>query len=396
MSTSVLVVGASIAGVGVANELRKSGFAGNITLADSQPYPPYDRPPLSKSYLLGSDEAPVSVSLHEDGHYVTQGIDLVLRARAMRLDPAAKTVAFEDGRQLTADVIVIATGARARQFPVERCDAPVWTIRDLDDAVALRRAMAGKARLAVVGGGFIGAEVASSMRSVGVAVDIYEMAPLPFERILGATVATRLLDLHLRAGVVVHCDANVARIGSNPDGSRFIELADGTRNPADVVVCGLGSLPNTEWLEGSGVTIDNGVICNEVGKTGFADIFAAGDVARWSDGAGRPGHRHEHWTSAREQGRIVAQTIANSEAEKWHEHVPYFWSDLHGKRFQVLGDLAGADCVSFVHEDAERDAFVAEYRRAEALVGVAGYNAGAKTMRYLTELKKQLTDKQDS
>jgi NADPH-dependent 2,4-dienoyl-CoA reductase/sulfur reductase-like enzyme len=384
---SVLIVGASVAGVGAANELRRCGFAGRIDLVDSQRHRPYDRPPLSKAALQGGVEIP-DLQFHDQDHYILTNIDLNLGSAALKLDPGARAVDLASGERLTADCIIIATGARARPFPVERAAGPVHLLRDLDDAVRLRAALQRGKRLVVIGGGFIGAEVASSARSLGLDVVLIEAARLPFERILGGEIAARLADLHVRSGVELLCGAAVDSIEAIGECQRVV-LADGRSVDADIVVAGLGSLPNVEWLADSRLQLSNGIVCDTQGRTGVAGIFAAGDAAAWLDPFTGMHERHEHWTAAREQARVVAQAITGEIMTPWREFVPYFWSDLHGVRLQMLGFAHGADDIQIVHDDQKKCAFIAEYRCSGELTGVVGCNAGAKTMRYGSKLARE-------
>lgn len=382
--TRVVIIGASVAGVGVANELRRCGHAGEIILADGQGHLPYDRPPLSKAVLLG-EAADAGLPFHDAAHYARLGIELVLGRPAVGMDAAARAVLLADGTRLKGDAVVIACGARARKFPAGLVEGPVWTIRDLTDAQGFRRHLRPGARLAVVGGGFVGAEVASSARKLGLEVTIFEAAPAPFLRILGPAVAAELAALHQEAGVAIRCGVTVERI-SQSGAAQHLHLSDGSVVGADLVVAGLGCLPNVEWLEGSGVPTRNGVVCDALGRTGHPGIFAAGDAAAWFSPLSGRHERHEHWTAAREQARIVASVIAGTEAAAWAAFVPYFWSDLHGRRVQVLGDTAAIEDISLVYRDEARGAFLAEYRHQGRLVGVVGCNAGARTMRYLAQL----------
>lgn len=394
MADSVLIVGASVAGVGAANELRRCGCSGPITLVDSQTHLPYDRPPLSKA-ALQAEPALRDLQFHDAEHYAKLNIELRLGAAAQRLDPDARAVFLESGERLSAGRIIIATGARARPFPAERCVGSVHVLRDLDDAMRLRARLQPGKRLAVIGGGFIGAEVASSARALGLDVVVIEVAAIPFERTLGREVATRLNALHAMAGVELLCGVAVDRIESRERGE-LILLADGRRIEADVVVAGLGSIPNVEWLASSGIELSNGVVCDAKGSTGMPGIFAAGDAAAWLDPLSGLHERHEHWTAAREQARIVAQSIAGDAVNQWSDFVPYFWSDIHGVRLQMLGSAPGACQVRIVHEDAAKSAFVAEYHAAGELKGVVGCNAGARTMRYGSQLVRGPASKAQS
>ncbi len=384
MTDSVLIVGASVAGIGAANELRRCGFSGQITLVDAQHHLPYDRPPLSKAFLLEQPASP-SLQFHDRDHYVQAGIDLVLGKAVTELDADRRTVRLESGEQLAADRIILATGARARPFPANRCSAPIHLLRDLADASALRAALRRGNRLAVIGGGFIGAEVASSASALGLEVVIVEAASLPFARVFGEDIAGRIAALHALAGVELVCGATVDYV-EDADGRRRLLLANGRRIEADVVVAGLGALPNVEWLALSGLRLADGIVADEQGRTNAPGIFAAGDVAAWLNPLTGSCERHEHWTAAREQSRIVAQAIAGGGSTFWAEFVPYFWSDLHGVRLQLLGSAQGADEVRLVHEDPARRGFVAEYHRDGVLIGVVGCNAAAKTMRYMPQL----------
>jgi 3-phenylpropionate/trans-cinnamate dioxygenase ferredoxin reductase component len=386
MPDSVLIVGASVAGVGAASELRRCGFSGRIMLVDAALHLPYDRPPLSKA-VLQSAPALSEIHFHDSEYYAKAGIDLVLGKIACELDLDARSVLFSSGERLAADCIIIATGARARPFPVDRSMAPVQLLRDLDDANRLRAQLQRGKRLAVIGGGFIGAEVASSARSLGLDVVVVEAAKLPFERALGNEIAARVANLHYSAGVELICGVAVDRI-EGVDSRRRLVLADGRRIEADIVVAGLGSLPNVEWLASTGLTLAKGVVCDHEGRTNARGIFAAGDVAVWLNPLTGSHERHEHWTAAREQSRIVAQIIAEAATTSWSAFVPYFWSDLHGVRLQLLGTAQGADQTRIVHEDPDRRAFVAEYHKSGELIGVAGCNAGAKTMRYMSQLAR--------
>lgn len=385
MVDSVLIVGASVAGVGALSELRRCGFSGRIALVDGQPHLPYDRPPLSKAVLKDEMEW-AALQFHDRDHYNRINVDLHLGSAAVALIPDDRTVVLDSGERMAADHIIITTGARARPFPADRCTGHVHLLRDIEDANGLRSRLRRGKRLVVVGGGFIGAEVASSASQLGLDVVVIEAAALPLERILGGEIAARVARLHTQAGVALISGVAVEHIEYANDERTAVILSDGRRLEADVVVAGLGSSPNVEWIANSGLKLSNGVICDETGQTDLPGIFAAGDVAAWLDPLTGFHHRHEHWTAAREQARIVAQTIAGDVTSVWRDFVPYFWSDLYGVRLQMLGSADSASDVRIVHEDHGKRAFVAEYHRAGELVGVVGCNAGARTMRYASRL----------
>ena len=380
---TVLIVGASVAGLGTANELRRCGFAGRILLSDAQDHLPYDRPPLSKSFL--HPETSWS-AFHEAAYYQDQGIELLLGASAASLDVSAGRVFFEGGKAVKADAIVVATGARARRLPASITSPGVQVVRDLNDAVRLRGEMRPGRSLAMIGGGFIGAEVASTARKLGLDVTIVDTLALPLSNVLGEAVARRIAELHASTGVHLRLGAAVRLISSN-HGRYRVDLADGQALEVDIVVVGLGSLPNVEWLADSGIVVSDGVVCDDHGRTGLPGVFAAGDVAAWYDPATRKPVRHEHWTAAREQGRIVAQSIAGTDGALWTDFVSYFWSDIHGRRIQLLGSTTEADQVEFAFDNPVTGAFVAEFSKQGKLIGVAGCNAAAKVMRYSERLK---------
>lgn len=379
MSNQVIIIGASIAGVGAATELRECGYQGGITLIDTQSHLPYDRPALSKAFLTGEVEYE-TVRFHDEAEYRKLGINLRLGTAVTRVDGQSRTVVLDNGESLTASHLIIATGARARPFP----DAPagVLTIRELGDALSLKDALVTARHIAVIGGGFIGAEVASSARKLGLAATIYEADALPFIRILGHDVAQRLAELHQDAGVTLKTGVRVKGV-SKTHGEPFqVSLSDGATDAADIVVAGLGALPNAEFLAGSGIDVADGILCDNFGRTSCPNVYAAGDVANWAGSQGVRGKRDEHWTSAREHARIVAHHIADHAYARWDEYVPYFWSDMHGKRIQALGCPQHADDCRFVHDDPEKGSFLVEYRRKGVLVGVAGCNAAVKVMKY--------------
>lgn len=380
----VLILGASVAGVGAATELRRCGFDGRIVLVDGQPHAPYDRPPLSKAILTG-EVTPDAIGLGSLQALGEQKIELRLGVPVAGFDASARRVTLANGDILSADFIVIATGARARGLPAACSCEGVITVRDLDDGLRLKQAMAGAQHVAVIGGGFIGAEVASSARQLGKEATVVECESLPFLRVLGPQVAQRLVHLHVAAGVNVKTGVRVEQVSR--EGDRFmLRLSDGSVHTADVVVAGLGAMPNIECLEGSGLHLGDGVICDAWGRTSHVGVFAAGDVANWAPVGKGARHRDEHWTSAREHARIVAHTICGQTGPVWAEYVPYFWSDMHGKRIQALGTPQHADEVRFVFEDEAKGAFLAEYLRAGQLVGVAGCNAAGRLMKYRARL----------
>ncbi|GLZ08137.1 ferredoxin reductase [Actinomadura sp. NBRC 104412] len=379
MHGEIAVIGASVAGVAAADELRRLGHTGDILLVGDEPHLPYDRPPLSKGLLTGTIE-PGSVYLREREHYDRQGITLRLGTPAVRLD--GRRVKLADGRILSPDAVIIATGARARPFPGGAARDTVVTLRGLDDARRLQRRLTPGTAVVVVGAGFIGGEVAASLRELGLKVTLVEAAPLPLAQLAGEDAAAAILRAHVEAGIRVLCGTPVEGIEWAGDRERII-LADGRQVDGDLVVVGLGAIPNTEWLADSGLDIGNGVRCDATGATGLPGVYAIGDVASWHDPKLGRHIRHEHWTSAREQARIAAAHVLGLEpAPSPTGGVPYFWSDQHGRRIQSLGHPELADESHVVHGSLDGDSFVVLYGRSGTVIGAVGYNAAAQLMRH--------------
>jgi 3-phenylpropionate/trans-cinnamate dioxygenase ferredoxin reductase subunit len=321
---SVTIVGAGLAGVRIAEQLRQRGYGGAITLIGAEADPPYDRPPLSKHVLRGEREPVLLRPSYDD-----LDVDLRLATVVESLDPAARSLRSGDGSTSHFDTLVIATGAHARTLPDPHGRTHV--LRTLRDAARLREAATPGRRAVVVGGGFIGCEVAASLRLMGLDVTIVELASAPLAPVLGDEVAARVVALHETEGVRVRAGVGVQAV--TDDG---VELADGTTLPADVVVVGLGVVPTVDWLRDSGIALGDGVVCNEHGRTSLSDVFALGDVAAWHDPrTGRP-HRFEHWTSAVDQAAVVAATLLGEPPDSALP-VPYFWSDQYKVKIQSLG-----------------------------------------------------------
>jgi NADPH-dependent 2,4-dienoyl-CoA reductase/sulfur reductase-like enzyme len=370
---SVAVVGASLAGWSAANALRSGGFDGRIVLIGDEPHQPYDRPPLSKAFLAGELDVPdLSLATVES----LSSVEWLLGRRAVSLDAAARRIGLDDGTEVVADAVVIATGARARTIP--GADG-VHTLRTLDDALALRSALATAERVVVVGGGFIGAEVAATARTAGRTVDVVEALPLPMVEALGTKMAEVMVGLHTDHGTTLHTGVAVHEIV--PSGVR---LADGREIPADVVVVGIGVAPNVEWLAGSGVTVDDGVLVDAFGATTVPGVYAAGDVARFPS-ARAGGHvRVEHWTHARDQGAAVARTILGERAG--YDPVQYVWSEQYGVMVQFAGVASPDADIEIVEGDVSERKFVARYHRDGRPVAVLGLSSP----RTFTRLRKEL------
>lgn len=352
---TITVVGASLAGLYAARELRAQGYDGRLVIIGDEPHQPYDRPPLSKDFLLGrADETQLALSDDEEADELAA--EWLLGVRARGLDPRGRTVLLEDGRTIASDGVVIATGASARRLPGPLLSG-VHTLRTLDDARALRtRLTAGPRRVVVIGGGFIGAETASSCVALGHEVTVVEAAPLPLLPQLGTDMAAFCAGLHARGGAELVTGVGVAAL----HGERAVHavgLADGRLLPADVVVVGIGAVPNTGWLAGSTLAVGDGVLCDDGCVTGLPHVVAVGDVARVG------GSRAEHWTSATEQPRVAVRNLLAGHTAETVRPLPYFWSDQYGSRIQFAGRRRADDTVRLLEGSPEGGSFLAAYER---------------------------------
>ena len=388
----VLVVGAGLGGLRTVERLRTAGFQGRISLVGDEAHAPYDRPPLSKQVLTG-EWAPERTTLRSVAGLDELGVRTHLGMRAVALRQGE--VELADGASLHADAIVIATGLAARTLPGQ--PAGVHTLRTLDDALALRSALERASSLLVIGGGFIGAEVASSARTRGLAVTVLEALPVPSARALGEELGALTGRVMTDAGVDLRTDARIDGFisGDSADGAASgptgaglgMALADGTRLTADVVVVGIGGVPRLGWMGGGQATsgVPGGLPCGTTGRVeGLPDVWAVGDVAAWPDAAHGDRHRHEHWTSAGDQAATVARDILGEPPPP--APVPYFWSDQFGLKIQLLGRPEHADTLLPLHGDglaggAVRGTVVGMLADGR-LAAVAGFGAARFVARY--------------
>ncbi|MCW8376697.1 NAD(P)/FAD-dependent oxidoreductase [Streptomyces justiciae] len=381
---TVAVVGASLAGLSAARSLRKQGYDGRLVVVGDEPHRPYDRPPLSKEFLAGTlGEAELALETDDED----LAAEWLLGTRAVGLDHRGRTVRLADGREVRADGFVLATGAAARTLPGSEGLAGVHTLRTLDDARALRDELARGGRLVVIGGGFIGAEVASTAYALGLEVTVVEAAPTPLAGPLGEAMGAVVSGLHADHGVRLVCGIGVKGL-SGESRVDAVLLEDGRSLPADIVVVGVGARPNVEWLEGSGIALDNGVKCGADGRTSLAAVVAVGDCANWYDP--RAGHhrRVEHWTGALERpDAAIATLLAQGAVEPGVPRPPYFWSDQYGVKIQFAGHAAAADSVTVEAGSADGRDVLAVYRRVGDAVAVLGMNQP----RLFTRWRKQLS-----
>jgi 3-phenylpropionate/trans-cinnamate dioxygenase ferredoxin reductase component len=373
VSHPIVIVGASLAGLRAAQAIRRAGHEGEVVVVGDEEHPPYTRPPLSKELLAGEQDVAKTALPGRD-------LDVTWRlgATATDLDPATHTVTLEGGETLRYDKLLIATGARPRHWPGDPIDLEgVHTLRDIDDALALRAALTnGSPRLAVVGAGFIGCEVAATARKLGVDVTVVDIADQPMPA-LGDDVGARCAALHRDHGVDLRLGVGVDGFEGNGR-LEAIRLADGTRVEADVAVVALGAIPNTDWLIESGLELDPGVVCDAtLAARDAEDVFAAGDAAAWphpmADGAVI---RIEHWTNAAEQGAAAGRNLLAAAGERQpYAAVPYFWSDQYDVKIQAVGLAARSERVEMLEVSPEGDRWVAAGIRDGRLIAAIGWNA---------------------
>jgi 3-phenylpropionate/trans-cinnamate dioxygenase ferredoxin reductase subunit len=378
---TVAIVGTSLAGLRAAETFRREGFDGRIVAIGAEPHLPYDRPPLSKELLRG-DWEPDEIVLRKQGVDELE-LEWRLDARAVALDPATREVELHDGERVAFDGLVIATGAAPRRLPNQPALAGLFTLRTLDDALALRELLEGRPEVVVIGAGFIGAEIAATCRARGLDVTVLEMLPQPMVRGLGPELGAVIAAVHRDHGVDLRTGVIVDAIVDDGAGQvRGVRLGDGSVVDADVVVVGVGVVPETDWLAGSGLTVDNGVVC-DVTCAAADGIVAAGDVARWPnplfDGASM---RLEHWTNATEQGVHAARRLLGHTEP--FAPVPFVWSDQYDRKIQTVGVVsAEADVdVHIAHGTLDDRQFVALFGRDGRLTGALGFNRPRFVMQY--------------
>lgn len=384
----IAVVGASLAGYRAAQTLRDEGFDGTITVIGGENHRPYDRPPLSKRFLT-RDLAVSDLSIERDSDHLD--IDWRLGEEAKSFDATSLTIGLSSG-QLSCDGVVIACGATPRMLPGPVLDG-VHVLRTVDEAGALRRDLvAGPQRLAVIGAGFIGSEVAASARAMGIEVTIIEALPLPLARALPSAIGQVCADLHRDQGADLRLGVGVAGLISGPDGRvAGVQLVDGSTVAAEVVLVGIGVIPNTAWLEGSGLVIDDGVVCDET-TLAAPGVVAAGDVARWTNPRFGETMRIEHWDNAVAMGQHAARRLlAGGGPGEPFAPVPYFWSDQYDRKIQLVGRAGPTDQLEVVEGSFADRRFVAIVGREGRLVGAIGMNRPPAVMAWSARIAEGIS-----
>jgi 3-phenylpropionate/trans-cinnamate dioxygenase ferredoxin reductase component len=371
--SKILIVGGGLAAARTAEQLRRAEYSGSITIVSDEAHLPYDRPPLSKEVLRKEVD---DVALKPREFYDEKDIILRLGSAASSLDTAEQTVTLADGTVLGYDELVIATGLVPRRIPAFPDLEGIRVLRSFDESMAIRQHASEAQHAVVIGAGFIGCEVAASLRSLGVAVVLVEPQPTPLALVLGEQIGGLVARLHRDEGVDVRTGVSVAEVRGQGHVDSVV-LSDGTELAADLVVVGIGSRPATEWLEGSGVAVDNGVICDEAGRTSAPNVWALGDVASWRDPTGHQ-VRVEHWSNVADQARVVVPAMLGQDVPS-AVVVPYFWSDQYDVKIQCLGEPEASDIVHLVEDDGRK--FLAYYERDGVVVGVVGGGMPGKVMK---------------
>ena len=371
MSAAHVIVGASLAGAKAAETLREEGFGGPIALIGEEEERPYERPSLSKDYLLGKAERE-TIYVHPQAWYADHGVDLRLGTLVTRVDPLAHEVTLADGSLIGYGKLLLATGSAPRRLPLPGADAEgVLYLRRVGDSDRIRTTLQTATRIAVIGAGWIGLETAAAARSAGVEVTVLEAAELPLLRVLGREVAESFAGLHREHGVDLRFGVQVAEITGSGGQADGVRLADGSHIPADAVVVGVGITPNSQLAEAAGLEVGNGIVVDAGLRSSDPDIYAAGDVANaYHPLLGR--HvRVEHWANALNQPQVAARAMLGQDVA--YDLVPYFYTDQYDLGMEYAGyvEPGGYDRVVF-RGDAEGREFVAFWLRGGRVL--AGMN----------------------
>jgi 3-phenylpropionate/trans-cinnamate dioxygenase ferredoxin reductase component len=374
---AVVIIGGNLTAGAAATTLRSEGFDGPIVVVGEEPHVPYERPPLSKGYLRG-EETKEHTLLHAEAWYEEHDVDLRLGSSAAHLDPADRQVELSTGERISYEQLLIATGGRNRELEVPGVDLEgVHALRTLEDADRIRAAARPGRTAVVVGAGFIGCEVTASLRLLGVEVEVVEVFDVPLLRAVGPEVGRVIEAIHRDRGVRFHFGEGVERFEGGGRVERVVTTT-GRRLDCDFVVIGVGIQPNVEWLEGSGVQVDNGVLVDERCQTSVEGVYAAGDVANHRHPLFHRRVRVEHWDNALKQGAAVARSMLGSPDPFDDPH--WFWSDQYEHNLQSVGIAARWDEL-VVRGDMEARDFVAFYLEDGIVVSVVGLDRGKEVRR---------------
>ncbi len=368
----MVIVGAGECGARAALALREEGYAGPVTLIGAELHLPYERPPLSKDAMTGEDP-PLPKTIASEDRLAEAGVKHLASVQVTAIDPVGKALKLDIGGDIRFERLLLATGAVPRALPLARDSRRCVTLRTFDDALAIRAHLRARSRVAIVGGGFIGLELAAAARRLGCAVTVVEAQPRILMRGVPAEIAAVIHDRHVAEGVTILCGRGIASIADMPEGVA-IGLADGETVEADFAVIGIGSVPNTGLAESAGLAIANGVAVDETLRTQDPDIFAAGDCCSFPLAIyGGRRVRLEAWRNAQEQGTLAARNMLGSGLA--HVAVPWFWSDQYDLGLQISG-LAD-EATQTVRRDAGDGAFILFHLAADGrLVAASGIGPG--------------------
>lgn len=370
---TIVIVGAGHAGGRAAQALRQDGFAGRIVLIGEEAFPPYERPPLSKQLLYG-DDGLEKVQLHAPEWYGDNDVELIAGNKAVSIDPSAHTVSLDDGQSLSYAKLMLTTGARVRRLPVPGADLDgIFYLRDFNDTLAIRERLKPGLKVVVIGGGFIGLESAASAKARGCDVTVLEAA----DRLMGRAVAPEIgawfTDMHRSKGVDVHLGAAVN--GFEGDGKvAAVDVAGQDAIPAELVIIGIGIVPNVELAEDAGLAVDNGIVVDAFGQTSDPDIYAAGDVANQPNGFTGRRLRLESYQNAQDQAMTVARNMI-AEAPTAYEDSLWVWSDQHDVNLQLTGVPDSWDELVW-RGDPAGGSFILFYLAAGRIVAINTVNHG--------------------
>lgn len=372
MAEKIVIIGAGQAGGQAAQSLRSGGFEGSITLIGDEPHAPYQRPPLSKKYLMGEMDVD-RIELKPKSFYAGADIDLRLKTRADHIDRAARTVSLSTGEIVSYDKLILATGSCVRELPIPGADLPqVFYLRTIDDVDGIRGTLKEGSKMAIIGGGYIGLEVAAVALKLGAQVTVVEMADRVMNRVVAPEVSAFFEKLHTDAGVDLRVNAGVTKILDEGGNVAGVECSDGTTIPADIVVIGVGIVPCDELAKTAGLDVNDGIVVDEFAQTSDPDILAAGDCTNLpSELVGRR-IRLESVQNAIDQAKAAANTLLGN--KKPYNEVPWFWSDQYDIKLQIAGLSFGYD-QSVVRGNPDEKSFAVFYLKEGAIIAVDAINA---------------------
>jgi 3-phenylpropionate/trans-cinnamate dioxygenase ferredoxin reductase component len=369
---SIVIVGGGLAGAKGAEGLREQGFQGGLTVIGAEDQLPYERPPLSKSYLQGKSTL-ADAQVHNRDWYDDNSVDLRLATTVAAVRPGAHEIELAGGETIGYGALLLATGSTPRRLPVPGADAAgILTLRRVEDSDAIRETFGADRRLAIIGGGWIGLEVAAAAREAGTEVTVIEATAAPLLAVLGPNLAAVFATLHTDHGVTLYTEARVAEILATDGRASGVRLADGTVIPADAVVVGIGAAPNTELAEQAGLAVDNGVLVSAALRSSDPDIYAVGDIANAEHPFVGTRIRVEHWANALNQPAVAAAAMLGNDVS--YDALPYFYTDQYDLGMEYVGHAPpGSYSQVVVRGDLPAREFVAFWLDAESRV-LAGMN----------------------